>query len=53
MLHGLDIYIVYTRTKICFLLHAHRFRMVRMCVERKWIDMHENKKSDLNGLFRP
>jgi hypothetical protein len=25
--------------------------MTRMCVERKWIDMDENKKSDLNALF--
>jgi hypothetical protein len=39
--------------KICFLLHAHKFRMVRMCVERKWIGMHGNKKFDLNALFRP
>jgi hypothetical protein len=22
-----------------------------MCVKRKWIDMHGNKKSDLNALF--
>jgi hypothetical protein len=44
------------RVKKCFLLHAHRFRMVRMCVERKWIGMHRNKKSDLNdfvGVSRP
>jgi hypothetical protein len=36
MLHDIDIYakwhIVY---KIDFLLHAHKFRMTRMCVERK------------------
>jgi hypothetical protein len=25
--------------------------MTRTCVERKWIDMHENKKYDLNALF--
>jgi hypothetical protein len=26
--------------------------MARMCVERKWTDMHEKKKkSDLNALF--
>jgi hypothetical protein len=30
--------------KICFLLYAHKFRVTRMCVERKWIDMHANKK---------
>jgi hypothetical protein len=30
---------------------VHKFRMARMCVERKWIDMHENKKYDLNALF--
>jgi hypothetical protein len=30
---------------ICFHLHAHKFR--------KWIDMHENKKSNLNDLFPP
>jgi hypothetical protein len=23
--------------------------MTRMCVEKKWIDMHGNKKSDLNA----
>jgi hypothetical protein len=22
-----------------------------MCVEKKWIDMHENNKSNLNALF--
>jgi hypothetical protein len=32
--------------KICFLLHAYKFRMTRMYVEKKWIDMHGNKKSD-------
>jgi hypothetical protein len=32
------------RIKICFMLHAHKFKMKRMWVERKWIDMHENKK---------
>jgi hypothetical protein len=55
MLYGVDIYIwiVVHRVKNCFLLHAHKFRMTRMCFERKWIDMHENKKSDLNALFRP
>jgi hypothetical protein len=36
--------------KISFLLHVHKFRMTRMSVERKWIDMHGNKKSDLNVL---
>ena len=30
--------------KICFLLHAHKFRMTGMCDERKWIGMHGNKK---------
>jgi archaellum biogenesis ATPase FlaH len=30
--------------KICFMLHAHKFRVTRMCIERKWIDMHGNKK---------
>jgi hypothetical protein len=39
------------RAGICFLLHAHKFRMTGMCVERKWIDMH-GKKSNLNALFR-
>jgi hypothetical protein len=30
----------------------HKFRMTRMCVEGKLIDMHGNKKnSDLNALF--
>jgi hypothetical protein len=33
------------------ILHVHKFRMTRMCVERQWIDMDENKKSDLNALF--
>jgi hypothetical protein len=29
------------RKKICFLLHEHKFRMERMCVERKWVAMRE------------
>jgi hypothetical protein len=29
---------------MCFLLHAHKFRMVRMCVKKKWIGIHRNKK---------
>jgi hypothetical protein len=33
------------------MLHAHKFKMARMCVERKWIGIHGNKKSDLNALF--
>jgi hypothetical protein len=37
------------RKNICFLLHAHKFRMTRMCVKRKLIGMYENKKSDLNA----
>jgi hypothetical protein len=37
------------REKICFLLYVHKFRMTRMCVKRKWIGMHGNKKSDLNA----
>jgi hypothetical protein len=37
--------------KICLLFHAHKFRMTRMCVEIKWIDMHG--KTDLNALFPP
>jgi hypothetical protein len=50
MLHGIDIYVLqYNTKKICFLLHVHKFRMTRMCVENKWIDMHGNKKSDLNA----
>jgi hypothetical protein len=32
---------------------VQKFRMPRMCVKRKWIDMHGNKKSDLNALFLP
>jgi hypothetical protein len=39
--------------KICFLLHAHKFSMIGMCDERKWIDMNENQKSYLNDLFPP
>jgi hypothetical protein len=36
MLHCVDIYEVwYTAQKICFLLHAHKFRILRMWVERK------------------
>jgi hypothetical protein len=31
------------RIKISFMLHVHKFRMTRMCVKRKWIDMHGNK----------
>jgi hypothetical protein len=38
-----------THVTICmrenFEIHAHKFR--------KWIDMHENKNSDLNGLLYP
>jgi hypothetical protein len=30
--------------KICFLLHAHKFRMTGMCDERKYIGMNGNKK---------
>jgi hypothetical protein len=41
------------RIKISFLLHVHKFRMTRMCVERKLIHMHVNKKSYLNALFLP
>jgi hypothetical protein len=26
--------------KKCFLLHAHRFRMARMFIEKEWINMH-------------
>jgi hypothetical protein len=40
-----------TLRKISFVLHVHKFRMARICDERKWIDMHGNKKSDLNALF--
>jgi hypothetical protein len=40
-----------TLRKISFVLHVHKFRMARICDERKWIDMHVNKKSDLNALF--
>jgi hypothetical protein len=32
--------------------HTHKFRITRMGVEWKWIHMHENKKPDLNILFR-
>jgi hypothetical protein len=32
---------------------VHKFRMARMCIERKYIDIHGNNKSDLNGLFPP
>jgi hypothetical protein len=32
------------RRKISFLQHVHKFRMIIMWVERKWIDMHGNKK---------
>jgi hypothetical protein len=39
--------------KICFLLHAHKFRMTVLCDERKWIGMHGNRKSYLNALFFP
>ena len=39
--------------KNCFLLHAHKFRMTGICDERKWIDMHGNKKSYSNVLFPP
>jgi hypothetical protein len=28
-----------------------QIRMARMCVERKLIDVHGNKKTDLNDLF--
>jgi hypothetical protein len=28
--------------KIYFMLHAHKIRMTRMLVERKWIGMHGN-----------
>jgi hypothetical protein len=46
MLHVEDIYAIwYTVYKICLLSYAHKFSMIRMWVERKWIDMHE-KKSD-------
>jgi hypothetical protein len=37
--------------KFCFLSHEHKFRMTRMCDERKWIDMHENKKLYLIFYF--
>jgi hypothetical protein len=41
ILHIKDIYAMrYTVYKICLLLHAHKFRMTRMCVERKCIDVH-------------
>jgi hypothetical protein len=54
MLHGEDIYVLwYTTKKIYFLLHTYKFRMAKMCVERKWIDIHGNRKSNLNTLFRP
>jgi hypothetical protein len=42
-----------TLRKNRFLLYVYKFRMTIMCVERKWIDMHGNKKSDFNVLFRP
>jgi hypothetical protein len=29
------------RVKIYFLLHAHKFRMTRMCIERKWIGIRK------------
>jgi hypothetical protein len=46
MLHGVDIYAVWCTVYIIyFLLHAHKFRMTRMCVERKWIDMHGKTKN--------
>jgi hypothetical protein len=42
MLHCVDIYALwYTTKKICFPWYAHKFKMIRMCVESKWIDMHE------------
>jgi hypothetical protein len=45
MLHGVGIYAIrYAAQKISFLLHVYKFRMTRMCLKRKWIDMHENKK---------
>jgi hypothetical protein len=37
--------------KICFLLHAHKFRMAKMCNEKKWIGMHVNKNSYLMFYF--
>jgi hypothetical protein len=46
MLHGIEIYAVWqTVLKISFLLHAHKFKIARMCVERKWIGMLGNKKN--------
>jgi hypothetical protein len=37
--------------KICFLLHAHKFRMTEMCDEKKLIEMYGNKKSYLNAFI--
>jgi hypothetical protein len=42
-----------TIRKNYFLLHAHKFRMVGMCDEMKWIGMNGNNKSYLKSLFPP
>jgi hypothetical protein len=39
--------------KIYFVLNMQKNMIPRMCVERKYIGMYENKKSDLNALISP
>jgi hypothetical protein len=37
--------------KISFLLHLHKFRMIIMCAERKWIVMHRKTKNLILMLY--
>jgi hypothetical protein len=40
-----------TLCKNMFPIASHKFRMIGMCDERKWVGMNGNKKSYLNVLF--
>jgi hypothetical protein len=54
MLHRVDIYVTVDYVKLCFLLHAHKFRVTGMHNEWKLISMHGNNKNlILNTAFPP
>jgi hypothetical protein len=37
--------------KVCFLLHAHKFRIPGTCDEKKLIAMHGNKKNLISKFY--